>query len=180
MSIVIWLTGLSGSGKTTIASALKEKIELIGGTALVLDGDALRATKEHQHFGFDKNSISENNLRIANLAREKKSSVDVVLIPVIAPCSSDRAKNRQIIGKEFVEVYVNCPLDECIARDTKGLYNKAIIGEIDNLIGYENGVKYEAPVHPDLELRTDKLTIYECVQKLMDFLNKNSFLVNKK
>src|SRR3989338_6177531 len=118
MGTVLWLTGLSGSGKTALAEALKKTYEAKGKRVCILDGDAVRQ-KDARPLGFSREDIRENNSRIARLAKEKKQEYDLVLIPVIAPFREDRARNREIIGDSFFEVFVDCPLAECVQRDVK-------------------------------------------------------------
>lgn len=169
MGKVIWFTGLSGSGKTTIAKALAERIEIGGKNVKVLDGDDIRATK-NKHLGFSPEDIHENNRLIAEMAKIEKGRVDFVLIPIISPYRSDRAMAREIIGNDFVEVYINTPLKECIKRDVKGLYKKALKGKIKNFIGISNSNPYEPPKSPDVEIRTKNSSLNEGVQKIMNFL----------
>ncbi len=166
MGIVVWFTGLSGSGKSTIANALKKRLEEKGKTVETLDGDVVRE-KLHRHLGFSREDIGENNRLIAELA--KKSSADVVLVPVIAPYREDREMARKIIGKCFFELYVNAPLHECIRRDAKGLYKKAQAGEID-LIGFIGPNTYEAPETPDIEVTTLGTSVAENVEEIMNLL----------
>lgn len=161
MGIVVWLTGLSGSGKSTIAVELKDVLEQQGKRIEIIDGDAVRNTL-HKHFTFSREDIRENNRLIAELA--KKSPADIVLVPVISPYREDRKMARTIIGKSFIEVFVNRPLEKCIERDVKGLYKKALSGVIQNFIGVAASNPYEPPLQPDIEVKTEEMTVEGCVE----------------
>lgn len=164
--IVLWLTGLSGSGKTTIAEALKAKLSGSAMRVYVIDGDAVR-NNDGQRLRFSREDIRENNRRIAELAREKSMEYDVVLVPVIAPYEEDRIQNRAIIGKQYVEVFVDCPLAVCEERDVKGLYKKARRGEITDLIGVSPENPYEKPIAPNIVIDTSTATLEEGVEALI-------------
>jgi pyruvate kinase len=166
---VFWMTGLSGSGKTTIANQFKEELKEKGKNILILDGDVVRE-RSHKHLGFNREDIKENNRLIAQIVNEEKSKYDLVIVPVISPYLEDREMVKNIIGKEFVEVFINAPIEECITRDAKGLYKKALSGEIDNFIGISPSNPYQAPLNPDIEIKTNKINIKESVQQLHNFL----------
>ena len=169
--VVVWLTGLSGSGKTTIAEALKRKLDKEGMNVSILDGDAVRG-KHTRPLGFSREDIRENNRLIAKLACEESDSYDVVLVPVIAPYQEDRAQNRAIIGKRYVEVFVDAPLSVVEARDIKGHYKKARKGEIPNFIGVSSKNPYERPLHPDVVIDTNTMTIEEGAEAVMCYIKK--------
>lgn len=165
--MVLWFTGLSGSGKTTIAEALKEKLEANGKRVRIVDGDAVRDGSGGR-LGFSREDIRENNRRIAELARAERGTHDAVLVTVISPYAEDRAENRAIVGPGYVEVFVDCPLAVCAERDPKGLYRRARSGEIVNLIGFSPGAPYEEPMHPDVTLDTSRTTVAEGVEMLLE------------
>ncbi len=165
--LVLWFTGLSGSGKTTIAIALQKELERTGKKVEILDGDAIRSTV-HSNLGFTREDIRTNNRLIAELA--EKSSADVVLVPIISPYSEDRATAKCLIKKRFIELFVKCPLDRCITRDVKGLYGKALKGEINNFIGISKSNPYEPPKSPDIEVNTTEQTIEETTNQIISFL----------
>lgn len=167
-SVVIWFTGLSGSGKSTIAAKLKETLEAQGKQVAVIDGDDIRKEK-HAHLGFSREDIRENNRLIAELALAKTRGSDIVLVPIISPYREDRAMARSIIGHRFIELFVNAPLETCIERDPKGLYKKALAGEFPNLIGLGESNPYEVPEAPDIEIKTAALSAGECADKIMNF-----------
>lgn len=167
MTLVLWFTGLSGSGKTTIALELKKKLEQCGKRVAILDGDTVRETL-HQNLGFSREDIRENNRLIAELAR--KSAADVVLVPVISPYRDDRAMVRSMIGKNFIELFVHCPLQECIKKDVKGHYKKALTGEITNFIGIAESNPYEIPLHPEMIVETHQENVAESVEKVLHYI----------
>ena len=172
---VIWFTGLSGAGKTTIALRLREKLESLGKSVEILDGDAIRNTR-HKHLGFSRKDIRENNKLIAELAREKKKNFDFVLVPIISPYKEDRIMARSIIGNNFLELFINASLQSCINRDAKGLYKKAFAGEINNFVGISDSNPYEAPDKPDVEIKSDKLTLEDNVKKIINYLKSKNLL----
>jgi ATP sulfurylase/adenylyl-sulfate kinase len=168
---VIWFTGLSGSGKTTIALKMKEKLESLGKSVEIIDGDIVR-NNQHKHLGFSRKDIRENNKLIAELVCEKKKDFDFILVPIISPYKEDRAMARTIIGNNFFELFINASLQTCINRDAKGLYKKALAGEINNFIGISDSNPYEAPDNPDIEIKSDKLTVNESVEKIVNYFKK--------
>lgn len=172
---VIWLTGLSGSGKSTIARVLKERLVAAGKKVEIIDGDAIRQNL-NKHLGFSREDIRENNRLIAELAKIKIGETDFILVPVIAPYKEDRLMARDLIGKAYYEVFLNCSLEKCIEQDVKGLYKKALAGEIKDFIGFSPSNPYEAPVNPELEVNTQKLKIEESVEKIVNYL-KNKRLI---
>lgn len=175
MGKVIWFTGLSGSGKTTIAVRLKKELESTGKTVEILDGDSVRNTL-NKHLGFSREDIKENNRVIAELAKKKMSDVDFVLVPIISPYREDRAMVRNMIGKNFVELFINASLNICIKRDVKDLYKKALSGEIKNFIGVSESNPYEAPIKPDLEIKTDSLNIEKSIETTIKFFKNKKWI----
>jgi adenylyl-sulfate kinase len=171
MGKVLWFTGLSGSGKTTIALELKKRLEAQGARVEVIDGDDVRR-KLHKHLGFSREDIRENNRLIAEMAKARAHEYDIILIPIISPYREDRATARSIIGDDFCEVFISAPLEECIRRDVKGLYGKALSGEIDNFIGMSESNPYEPPLKPDIEIPTDTMDVRESVERLISFLSE--------
>jgi len=148
----VWFTGLSGSGKSTVAVELERALAAAGRPAYLLDGDNLRHGL-NADLGFSAADRSENIRRVSEVARLFADAGVVALVPVISPYRADRDRARAIheaVGVPFVEVFVDTPLDVCEARDPKGLYAKARAGEIKGFTGIDD--PYEAPVHPDLRL----------------------------
>ncbi|MDP3994153.1 MAG: sulfate adenylyltransferase [Candidatus Doudnabacteria bacterium] len=172
---VLWFTGLSGSGKTTVADHLKEKLEVRGYTAKILDGDAVRATL-HKNLGFTREDIRKNNETITRLAKQESQKHDFVLVPVISPYAEDRQMAREIMGKNFFLVYADCPLEECIKRDTKGLYRRARAGEIENLIGFSETNPYEAPQDSDVTISAHLENPEQSLKKVWQFLKSRRFV----
>jgi adenylylsulfate kinase len=163
---VLWLTGLSGSGKSTIAN------ELVALGYFNIDGDVLRSGLCND-LGFDEQSRKENIRRAAHLAKMISSKLPVA-VSLISPYNSDRQKAKEIIGNEFKEIYINCSIDICKERDPKGLYEKVNQGLIKNFTGID--APYEAPTNPDLILNTDELTLTECIEKIIAITNPNCSL----
>src|SRR3989344_9600811 len=120
-STVLWFTGLSGSGKTTIAHALEKELVKQGKKVVVLDGDVVRATF-HKHLTFSRKDIRENNKLTAELSKKRMAEADVVIVPIISPYTEDRVMVRKIIGADFVEGFIDAPLEVVMKRDAKGLY----------------------------------------------------------
>jgi bifunctional enzyme CysN/CysC len=157
--LVLWFTGLSGSGKSTIAKLTEKALWGQGISTAMLDGDNLR-TGLCQDLGFTEGDRVENIRRTAEAAKLLTQSGMVVICALISPSQRDRDMARAIIGKDhFVEIFVDAPLDSCIARDPKGLYAKALRGEIPNFTGI--GSPYDAPRSPDLHLHTDQSSATE-------------------
>lgn len=168
---VLWFTGLSGSGKTTIALELKKKLEAKGKKVKIFDGDIVR-TELHKHLGFTPEDIKENNRLISELCLKHLNEFDFILVPIISPFRESRKKARILLGDSFVEVYVKAPLDVVIKRDVKGHYKKALMGEIKNFIGIDKNVPYEEPSKADIILDTEKKDVGSCVQQIIGYLFK--------
>ena len=167
-SKVIWLTGLSGSGKTTIAKGLEKKLYEQGYLTQVLDGDNIRSGINN-NLGFSEDDRLENIRRIAEVSKLLISSGIITINSFISPTNNIRSTAKEIIGKEnFIEIFINAPLSVCESRDTKGLYKKAREGKIKNFTGIDS--PFEAPINPDIELKTDKLTIEESIEKCMKYI----------
>jgi bifunctional enzyme CysN/CysC len=147
---VLWLTGLSGSGKSTIANELEKKFFALGMHAYVLDGDNLRLGL-NKDLGFTKEDRAENVRRVAEVAKLLVDAGIIVITALVSPFEADRAQAKAIFDEgEFKEIFVNTPVEICIERDPKGLYKKAAKGDIPNFTGV--GQEYEVPSHPDLIL----------------------------
>src|SRR4030042_3603388 len=142
--LVFWFTGLSGSGKTTVATSVKPLLESCCYSVLVLDGDDVRKHR-HIHLGFTEEDIKQNNALIAELCRACRQNHEVILVPIISPYESSRKQARALLGDGFFEIYFSVDLETVIRRDVKGLYSKAKRNEITNLIGFSPGNVYEPP-----------------------------------
>jgi bifunctional enzyme CysN/CysC len=164
----IWLTGLSGSGKSTIAKHLEKDLIAQGCAAFILDGDNVRHGL-NRDLGFSAEERTENIRRVAEVAKLFNAAGIVVITSFISPYLSDRDEARKTIGDDnFIEIHVDTPLDVCESRDPKGLYKKARAGEIDRFTGIS--APYEAPETPQLVLKTDELSIEESVKKIREDL----------
>jgi len=164
---VIWFTGLSGVGKTTLADRTKQMLERWGNRVDVLDGDIVRKLSGSQVFS--REGRARNVRSVGEKARELADSGSVVICALISPYEEDRLAVRRMVGAgRFALVYLDSNLDTLIDRDTKGLYRKALSGEIANFTGISD--PYEAPSTPDLVLSTDMMTVEECADILEDFM----------
>lgn len=164
---VIFLTGLSGSGKTTIAKALVEKYKKKGVTPLLLDGDEIR--KVIHQTGFDEESRKKHNLNVGYMASLLESQGTVVIVSLISPYKDTRNEIRSMC-KKFIEVYVSTDINVCIQRDPKGLYAKAIAGEIKDFTGIS--APYYAPDNAEVILDTATLSVAACTEKIFKAANK--------
>lgn len=165
---MIWFTGLSGSGKTTIASGLEHALQQKGFTTMVLDGDNVR-TGINNNLGFSEDDRRENIRRIAEVSKLFVNCGIVTINCFVSPTNELRELAKSIISTEdFIEVYVNAPLEVCEQRDVKGLYKKARKGEIKDFTGIQS--PFESPEYPDVEVRTDLLDIEQSVQKVLEFI----------
>jgi adenylylsulfate kinase len=169
--VIIWLTGLSGSGKTTLSNLLKEKLTKDGYTVEWYDGDRVREELNIVS-DFSKEGILKNNREIINRINKVKEETDFILISLITPYQEVRNYARKIFGKDYFEVYIKCDKNTLIERDTKGLYKKALNGEIDNLIGFSQKIPYEEPANPDLILETNLIAPEEAIRKIYEKLTK--------
>lgn len=166
---VFWFTGLSGSGKTTIANRAMGRLISQNKVVKVLDGDAIRENL-HKHLGFTPEDIRENNRLIVELCKKYLYECDYIFVPVISPFRSCREFARKEIGSGFHLIYVKAPLETVVKRDVKGLYKKALQGQISHFIGIDPNVPYEIPDDMDLSLNTDSDSLECCVETLMDFV----------
>lgn len=170
--VVIWFTGLSGSGKTTIAHLLEEKLLTAGVPVELLDGDVVRENLS-KGLGFSKEDRDTNIRRIAFVAHLLQRNGVFVITAAISPYRAVREEARAMI-KDFVEVYANAPLEVCEERDVKGLYAKARAGEIKGFTGIDD--PYEPPPGPEVECRTDQQSVEESVQQVLDKLVELKYL----
>lgn len=167
-SKVLWLTGLSGSGKSTIAKALERRLFDDGFFAQVLDGDNIRSGI-NRNLSFSEEDRQENIRRIAEVARLYLHSGIICINSFISPTRAMREMAQSIIGAgDFLEIFINAPLEVCEDRDVKGLYQKARRGEIKGFTGID--APYEPPVSPAVEVRTDNLSVEESVEKILHVL----------
>ena len=167
-----WLTGLSGAGKSTIATTLLTNLNTIGISCEVLDGDIIRKHLSSD-LGFSAKDRETNVLRVTYLCKLLNKHGINTVVALISPCSDTRNKVRNSL-ENFIEIYVDCPLDECIKRDTKGLYQKALAGEILEFTGISS--PYTPPEQPEIILRTDKEDVSQSVQKILEYLSYSKFI----
>lgn len=172
--VMLWFTGLSGSGKSTVAIALERELHQRGLLCRILDGDNIRSCINN-NLGFSPEDRVENIRRIAEVGKLFVDTGIITIAAFISPNNQLRNMASEIIGKEnFVEVYISTPLEECERRDVKGLYAKARRGEIKEFTGIS--APFEAPENPDIELDTSKLSLKESVDILLEaILPKVSF-----
>ena len=172
----IWFTGLSGSGKSTIAIALEQVLYTMGKLSYRLDGDNVRMGI-NKNLGFSEADRRENIRRIGEVAKLFGDAGTISLSSFISPYKVDRDEVRELheqAGLRFVEVFVDCSLEVAEERDPKGLYKKARAGEIKNFTGIDD--PYEAPVNPELHLRTDEMTLEQEVVAIIDFLKAEGII----
>lgn len=169
-SVVLWFTGLSGAGKSTIAHAVEELLHQKGYHTFVLDGDNVRHGLCGD-LGFSDADRIENIRRVGELSKLFVEAGVIVLTAFISPFRTDRAKARQLLQQDFVEIYCNCPLEVCEERDVKGLYRKARAGEIKHFTGISS--PYEEPEHPELSIDTSGKTVEACAEEVLTYLVKH-------
>lgn len=162
--LVIWLCGLSGSGKSTIANAAERVLHQQGRTTVILDGDNMRAGL-NANLGFSDDDRLENIRRIAEVAKLFAAQGIITLVSAITPRGELRDVARGILGDDFFEVYVKASFEACAARDVKGLYAKAAKGEIQHFTGKDSS--FEEPMQADLILDSEELDLEECVDALL-------------
>ena len=171
---ILWFTGLSGSGKSTIANAVESELFNRGIKTYLLDGDNVRHGL-NKDLGFSQIDRIENIRRIGEVSKLFIDSGLIVLTAFISPFKSDRQIAKSLVAyDEFVEVFINTPIEICESRDPKGLYKKARNGDIKNFTGIDS--PYEEPVEPQIEIKTDELNINTSVDKIVDYLMRNGYI----
>ncbi len=172
--VVIWFTGLSSSGKSTIARAVEERLFERGRLSYVLDGDNIRHGL-NKNLGFSPEDREENIRRIGEVAKLFADAGFITMTAFISPYRKDRDRNRELLKKgEFIEVFVKVSLSVAEERDPKGLYKKARSGEIKDFTGIS--APYEEPLNPELILDTDKLDITQCQNAVIHYLENNGII----
>ncbi|SET07718.1 bifunctional enzyme CysN/CysC [Oceanobacillus limi] len=170
--LTLWFTGLSGSGKSTLANAVEKRLVSLGNHTMLLDGDNVRHGL-NRNLGFKEADRVENIRRVAEVSKLMNDAGLITLASFISPYESDRNNAREIIGKEFIEIYVSTPLEECEKRDVKGLYKKARNGKIPNFTGISS--PYEEPKNPDIEIDTSRYSLEDAtefvVKEIMKYLS---------
>jgi len=166
---LIWFTGLSGSGKTTMAKALLEKLKFEGHSAMILDGDEIRDI--FKNTGFDKEARIRHNQDVGKMAVYLQSQGIIPIVSLISPYAEARDYVRSIT-KDFTEIYVNTSLAVCEHRDVKGLYKKVRNGEIKDFTGIHASAPYEAPKSPEITIDTEVLSVDDCVNHILKHIKK--------
>jgi len=173
-SCILWFTGLSASGKSTIANEIAKALYHLNVQQYVLDGDNIRHGL-NKDLGFTDFDRTENIRRIGEVAKLFVDNGQIVLTAFISPFIADRNIVRSLVEQdEFIEVYAECSVETCESRDPKGLYKKAKNGEIQNFTGISS--PYEAPINPEITLNTDKQSVQECVETILQFLKSKNYI----
>lgn len=176
-AVILWLTGLPASGKSTISNALECELFDLGIRSYVLDGDNVRQGL-NKDLGFSPSDRTENIRRFGEVAKLMKDAGNIAITAVISPYTRDRQNARDLVKEgDFIEIYVKCPVAVCEERDPKGLYKQARKGEIKEFTGVD--APYEEPENPEIVLETDKLSLKECVNTILDYLS-NKYIVRIK
>ena len=163
--MVLWFTGLSGSGKSTIANNLDDKLNALGKRTYILDGDNIRLGLNND-LGFSPDDRKENIRRISEVAKLFADSGAIVITAFISPYKKDRDAARKLIGNDFNEIFMDTELEKCIDRDPKGLYKKAFLGQIKNFTGVD--APYEKPIDPEVIIKD--LSVVDAVNLLLKFM----------
>ncbi|MDP4145583.1 MAG: adenylyl-sulfate kinase [Bacillota bacterium] len=164
---LLWFTGLSGSGKSTVAVALEKRLHELGKLTYLLDGDNVRHGL-NSDLGFSKEDRIENIRRISEVSKLFVDAGVLTIATFISPFIEEREKVRKLLGEDFVEVYIDCPLEICEQRDPKGIYKKARNGEIKDFTGIDS--PYEVPLNPEVTVSTHLNTLEQCVDSIIEYL----------
>lgn len=175
-ALVCWFTGLSGAGKSSVAEETQRRLVANGLKVLILDGDSIRE-KKHAHLGFSRSEIEENNRLIAEYCARNRDHYDIILVPIISPYESSRQSARNLLMPNFHVIYCAADLGVVAKRDTKGLYERAARGDIDNLIGFSPKSPYEPPPAPDLRLDTGSKSLKTAVDSLVGYVHAHIWTV---
>ena len=171
----IWLTGLSGSGKSTIAVELEHALIENKHQAYILDGDNIRHGL-NKNLGFSPEDRTENIRRIGEVAKLFTEANIITIAAFVSPYREDRGNVRKLLGQgEFIEIYVKCSLEVCEERDTKGLYKKARAGEVKDFTGIS--APYEEPVKPELTIDSSKLSVEESAREILNYLEEKGYVI---
>ena len=167
MSKILWFTGLSGTGKSTLSKILNRKLLQLNFKVKIIDGDDFRKKNKNNN-NFSKNNIIKNNLSIINYVKKIQNKYDFILIAVISPLVKTRNIARMKFGRNYYEIYVKCKIKTLEKRDTKKLYAKAKKNIIQNLIGYNSNIKYELSKYKRIIINTDKLSKIKSIKTIFE------------
>jgi len=171
---ILWFTGLSGSGKSTIANAVESRLLALNKHTYLLDGDNIRMGL-NKGLGFTDEDRVENIRRISEVAKLFVDAGTIVLTAFISPFQRERDSIRALVGSdEFIEVFIDTPLEVCESRDPKGLYKKARNGEIPNFTGISS--PYEAPLSPEIHIKNDEISIEDITQEIIKYLEDGGYI----
>jgi len=166
MAKIIWFTGLSGTGKSTLAKILRNELSKLNFKVKIVDGDHFRKKNKNNN-SFSKANILKNNLLIIDYVKKMQKNYDFVLVSVISPLLKTRNIARIKFGKNYFEIYIKCKIETLEKRDTKKLYAKAKKNIIKNLIGYKSNIKYEVSNYKKITINTDKLSKSKSIEKII-------------
>ncbi len=169
--ILLWFTGLSGSGKSTVATMLEQRLHDKGKLTYILDGDNVRHGL-NKDLGFSSGDRIENIRRIAELSKLFVDAGIITIATFISPFIDEREKVKRLLGEDFKEIYVECPLEICENRDPKGIYKKARQGKIKDFTGIDS--PYEKPLNADITIHTNENSLEECTSQIINYLYKES------
>jgi adenylyl-sulfate kinase len=170
--VVLWFTGLSGSGKSTIANEVEYQLNQLGRHTYLLDGDNIRHGL-NKDLGFGEEDREENIRRISEVAKLFVDAGIITLTAFVSPFEKDRLEAREIID-DFIEVYIDTPFDECAKRDPKGLYKRALAGEIQNFTGLDS--PYEPPKNPEIHIRTMQMDVPDAAKAVVEYLGQKGYI----
>ena len=166
-AVLLWFTGLSGAGKSTVASLLEKRLHEMGKLTYLLDGDNVRHGL-NSDLGFSEEDRIENIRRVGEVSKLIVDAGVITISTFISPFKEDRENVRKLLGKDFIEVFTDCPLEVCEERDPKGIYKKARKGEIKNFTGIDS--PYEKPENPEITVSTHLNSLEECVELIISYL----------
>ena len=172
MTKILWFTGLSGTGKSTLAKILNGKLSQLNFKVKIIDGDNFRKKNKNDN-NFSKTNIIKNNISIINHVKKIQNKYDFILVAVISPLVKTRNIARIKFGKNYFEIYVKCKIKTLEKRDTKKLYAKAKKNIIKNLIGYNSKIKYEISKYKKITINTDKLSKFKSIKTIIKKVFKN-------
>ena len=167
-SKIVWFSGLSGAGKTTLTRSIYQILSKTKQKCLVIDGDIFRKKTNQKSFSYK--NIIKNNLRIINYCKKIQHKYDVIFVSAISPLKKTRYFAYKSFKKNYFEIFVFCSLKNLVERDTKGLYRLAKNGKIKDLIGFNSKIKYEKSIHKHLRINTGLTKQSDCIKKIMDFI----------